>query len=157
VNGSQRSTTIDLLGQREHWIDTHGSTHLIRDMELRYCENVYGYLLRNGRGIAEQLYHRVVFGPQPSGDMACDAVDAMTEELLDAIDRPEAWMMRQPLLEALAERIENSGRQPGATYEVTVVLKLTVPVNKGTGMAQRAFEQALRGLPYEYEVMTFLG
>jgi hypothetical protein len=155
MNGAQRSTAIELLGQREIWVDTHGSTHRIQDMDRRYCENVYGYLLRNGRAIAEQTYHRVAFGPQPNGEVACDTVDAILEELLDATQNPDRWLMDRPLMQALAERIESFGERPGATYDVMVVLKLNVPVNRGADGIRRSLEKALDGLPYGCEVVTF--
>lgn len=155
MNGPQRASAIELLGQQEIWVDTNGKTHRIQGMDQRYCENVYGYLLRNGRAIAEQTYHRIAFGPQPGGEMACDAVDAMLEELLDATTNSDRWMMERPLMQALARRIEGSGVRPDATYEVMVVLKLAVPQSKGSGAARRALDKALGKLPYGCEVITF--
>ncbi|AXH66350.1 hypothetical protein SEA_SATIS_191 [Streptomyces phage Satis] len=155
MNGPQRASAIELLGQEDVWVDTNGTTHRLQDMDRRYCENVYGYLLRNSRALAEQTYHRVAGGPQPNGEMACDAVDAILEELLDAIENSDRWMMERPLMQALARRIEGSGGKPDATYEVTVMLKLAVPQSKGSGAARRALDKALGKLPYGCEVVTF--
>lgn len=105
MKGAERMTAVDLLGQGEIWVDSQGTTYKISEMEPRYVHNVRSYLLRNGRALAEQAYHRVAFGMQPSGDMACDAVDAILEELLDAIENPGRWLERSELVQALDARI----------------------------------------------------
>lgn len=117
MKGAERLTAIDLLGQGEIWVDSQGVTHEIAGMELRYARNIRTYLTRNGRALAEQAYHRVAFGMQPSGDMACDAVDAILEELLAAIEDPERWLADSELVKALDARLKPSEPDwPVSTY-----------------------------------------
>lgn len=105
MNGAERMSVLDLLGQGEIWINGGGETLRISEMELRHIRNVRAYLLRSGRVLAEQAYHRIAFGPQPSGDMASDAFDAILEELTDATLNPEPWLEKSELIQAFDARL----------------------------------------------------
>lgn len=113
MRGAERVTAVELLGQGEIWVDSQGVTHKIDEMEPRYLQHVRAFLLRNGRALAEQAYARVAFGPQPSGDMACDAVDAILRELEEATLNPEPWLERSALIQALDARL-NPAPETGA-------------------------------------------
>lgn len=124
MNGAERRTAIDLLHQDEIWVDSQGNTYQVAEMELRYVRNVRDFLLRNGRMLAEQMYAKVAFGMQPSGDMASDAYDAILEELTDATMDPRPWLERSELVRALSARLDPAppqerdtwGRSPEPTY-----------------------------------------
>lgn len=105
MKGAERVNAIELLGQGRIWVDADGAEREIATMDLRHVQNVRNYLMRNGSELAEQAYARVAFGPQPSGDMACDAVDSMLSELEDAAQNPEPWLARSPLFQALDARL----------------------------------------------------
>jgi hypothetical protein len=155
VRGAQRVSVIELFGQGEYWMDADGRVHSIKGMDLGYCENVYAYLLRNSKLLAEQAYCQIVRTAPPQGEMAQDSFDSMLNELMEAIDGSDRWIKRQSLMEALEQRILSFGAHQGTTREVTVVLKLNVPVNRGADVARRSFERTLAGLPYEHEVIAF--
>lgn len=92
------------LYQSEYWHDASGTPHVIDDMNLRYVDNIINYLKNRASQLKESQMWEFITGPQPRGDMACDALDAAFHqmEMTDPID----WLNETPLMEALLERKE---------------------------------------------------
>jgi hypothetical protein len=145
-----------LLGQEDVWVDGSGKRHLIDEMDLRYCSNVWSFLVRSAGRIAHDLYLRMASIPVPQGEVAADDYDAITEELLTAAsdkDAGTAWISRQPLTRALEERIQQLHEEAGESRTVTVTLKLKVPNGAGSDMIQRSVTQDLQSLRYDHEII----
>lgn len=149
-----RPSTGQLLGQADIWIDGSGRTHQIAEMDLRYCENVLAHLLRRAGDIVNDLYRQILRGPVPNGEMAADALDAISEELADAAADPIPWIRRQPLVQALEERLESFELAPDKERTVTVVLRLKVPRRRGLDTVRRSIDKTFKGLAYEHEIIT---
>lgn len=107
---TDRPSTLDLLHQSEIWIDADGNTHQISDMEIRHARNVIRMLERNAERLHLQQGFSFLSGPEPSGDMACDAFDSMMDEFgnMDAL----IWLRSTDLVQALYQRIGET--VPGA-------------------------------------------
>ena len=95
-------TTVEKLFQNRFWITKEGQVLEIRDMTDTHRLNLMRMLERNARRYADAVTLSMALGPQPSGDMACDAF----ESELFAIDRdPLGFIRSTPLYEELACRM----------------------------------------------------
>jgi len=148
---------VELLGQDEYWVDGLGRIRRIADMDRAYCENVREFLIRQAGGFAQWQLRRVLSGPQPSGDMACDAFDSMTEELVEATRNPQAWILRKPLLHALQARIDIKKEKKKKKHRkryITVVLRLESAEGLNPGDVENAFLAVGKTFPYAFEVVS---
>ncbi|MBD3004804.1 hypothetical protein [Streptomyces sp. 5-10] len=102
----------ELLHQDEIWINAGRQTLRLDDMDAPYCANVHSFLLRQARPHLTQCLWDMTLGPSPSGDVACDAFEAEYAELERANEDPIGWMTGQPLLIALARRMEGKPARP---------------------------------------------
>lgn len=93
----------DLLYQGEVWVSTDGPIR-VEDMTAAHASRAYHWVLRQAQHVLLREQMSMTFGPQPSGDMACDAFNSALEELYDHTDNPEAWLSGTPLLRALGVR-----------------------------------------------------
>ncbi|MEU3022464.1 tetratricopeptide repeat protein [Nocardiopsis alba] len=85
---------VTLLDQEECWRDRHNRVHLVEEMEPSYCANVVRFVLSQAAGVIESLI-------MTNSD---EPVDWRRE------DTPETWIVRRPLLKALARRARASER-----------------------------------------------
>lgn len=140
----------DLLNQGEIWIDREGRRLAISEMNPTHCQNVRNFLMRNSGGFLSAVYHRVLNGPQPSGDMASDGFDGILAELEEASRDPIAWITGQPLLVALAARAADGAPvgERKATGTKTLKFRLEVEIHPGMdeGALRRKIESMFNGV-----------
>lgn len=100
-------TMSRLLDQVEYWqpkdpID--GKTRiLLTDMAASHRRHLLAWLRRRAEHLKIQCELRMLAGPGPSGDMACDAFDRECEELWEIPAR--VWIEQQPLVGRLARLV----------------------------------------------------
>jgi hypothetical protein len=97
-----------MLSQDVWWRPRNAEPLRVKDMEPSHRSNTLEYLLRNAvryKTAAENEFASLISGPMgPSGDMACDAVDSVMDELLE--QTPLAWMEEQPLVRKLTKLVK---------------------------------------------------
>lgn len=100
-----RTWVLDYLNQDEVWRPNGASKDLrLADMTPRHRGNLLAWLRRKAFNLKEVYTFRLIAGPQPSGDMACDAFDSMVDELEQTT--PEVWIEDWPLVKKLVELAE---------------------------------------------------
>lgn len=148
---------VELLEQDEYWIDGLGRIRRLVDMDRSYCGNVREFLLKQAGGFAQWRLQRMLSGPQPSGDMACDAFDSMTEELMWATRNSQTWMLRKPLLHALQARIDDKPGKKKKKHrkrQIVVVLRMESVEGMTAGDVENAFLAAGKSFPFAFEVVS---
>lgn len=136
----------DLLGQDEIWIDKEGRRLAISEMTPTHCQNVRNFLMRNSGGFLDTLYHRILDGPQPHGDMASDGFDGVLAELEEASKDPVAWITGQPLLIALAARAADGAPVGRKKATGTKTLKFRLEVEIHPGMDEEALRRKIESM-----------
>lgn len=91
------------LYQDERWTTRDGKTLALEDMTPEHRRNLLAMLRRRADSYKLSAQMSLAYGMQPSGDAACDAFDAMCDE----IGRTPAaqWLEELPLVERLRELV----------------------------------------------------
>lgn len=84
------------LDQDELWRTSDGRELLLEDMDPDHLRNVLAMLVRNAESLKAAAEWAILLGPQPDGDMACDAFDAMSDEVFEAT--APRWLNSKPLV-----------------------------------------------------------
>lgn len=96
-----RTTLVERLNQSEFWYTADGRAIRPADMEPQHRQNTIAWLERHAQSLHFQYTWSLIHGPQPSGEMACDAFDSMLDELEE--QDPLEWLNEQPLMQALRQ------------------------------------------------------
>lgn len=112
-------TFTDCLEQGKYWRPKDSDEFvLLEDMTTSHLVNLRAWLLRRAPRIKynyEMYMISLISGPLgPRGEMACDAVDSMMDEL--ALTSAEQWMSELPLLQAISGIIRT--REAAAAQQV---------------------------------------
>lgn len=94
----------DHLYEGDVWVGADGVGVPVEDMTGRHAANAYHFALRQASEVLTRIQWSMAMGPQPSGDVASDGFDNALEELYGYTEDPEAWIVRTPLLVALARQ-----------------------------------------------------
>lgn len=107
TNPGPGKLNLEVLDQREVWIDRHGVEHRISDMSPRYCLNVYRFLMRRATLIElRKSLHESHMWPSEE-DMSDGVFGAYSQWLSEAharADNPDLWLKSKPLLQRLLAR-----------------------------------------------------
>lgn len=94
----------DMLDQDEFWVDYTRRKVRIDQMLPTHAENALRFIIRKLPGLVTADLFAMARGPQPSGDVACDAFDSEMSRMEDAAANPEEFVRRSPLGIALERR-----------------------------------------------------
>lgn len=143
---------LDLLDQDQIWTDAQGRTHRLADMDLAHCRNVRDFLVRHATWIFGRFY--IATADQARSAESQDEANALLTALEEQEGDPVGWLLSKPLLRALDERIGPIDLRPGKTRTVTVVARLAVEKTTGIDTVRRSLEKALRGMPYDHDIVS---
>jgi hypothetical protein len=108
VLGPDRVTYNWLIWQDTWWYPHRRPAVRIAEMEKPYRLNVANFVERKAGTIVREQEMRMIFGPQPGGDMAGDAFD---RELDEMGEHPITWLRGTPLLQVLRKGLPGGGEK----------------------------------------------
>jgi hypothetical protein len=124
-----RPTVRELLYQTEWWQPQRGPLIRVAAMTDTHRLHTAAWLFKRAAMLADAEATSMMFGPfAPSGDAACDDVDALVDGLYA---RPEEWLREAPLFGALLAELPTPA-QPDAWSDLLARAKhwSTCPRNR---------------------------
>jgi hypothetical protein len=92
-------STLQLLDQGTWWMPNEGPPIKIEDMDPSYRINLTRWLFRRAELLKNREVLSLLTGPQPSGDMACDAFDGMVSQIEES--NAKVWLRETELMRKL--------------------------------------------------------
>jgi hypothetical protein len=108
AQGPKMVTYNWLLWQDAWWYPYRRPAIRIAEMEKTHRLNTANWLERKAVKLVREQETRMALGPQPGGDMACDAFE---RGLDDMREHPVEWLRGTPLLQALRKGLPTKGRK----------------------------------------------
>jgi hypothetical protein len=105
------------------WVTGDGVEHHLDSFDRARCTNILDFVLRTLPTLVQRDLMRMMSGPYPSGDMACDAYDRTVGYLEDILSNPRGWAGKQPLVQALRRRISGLPAEENESQEGTWMRK----------------------------------
>lgn len=114
-----------LIWQNTWWYPHRRPAVRITEMDKPWRYNTANFLERRAAGIMREQEMRMTLGPQPGGDMACDAFECELDEMRE---QPVEYLRSTPLMVALRKGLPPSDSAKGRALAVRAVHWNTCPM-----------------------------
>ncbi|MFF9901334.1 hypothetical protein [Streptomyces longispororuber] len=105
----------ELLFQSTWWQDAERDLWRLDELDEMRCSRIHGFIARREDETGTLLAWEATRGPEPSGDVACDAYNRRLGQSLDVVSE-RGWIHRTELMVALQRRMRGRPAVEGTCF-----------------------------------------